>query len=60
MQYEKCKNLLHVQQEVIVNATCGISSAILIGENGKVQYSSIVTFNGAMLKYYCNVNIVQR
>ena len=33
MQYEKCKNLRYVQLEVIVNATCGISSAISIGEN---------------------------
>ena len=40
---------LFVQLEV--NRTCGINSAILIGKNKKMQYSSIVTSNTAILKY---------
>ena len=31
--------------------SCNINSAILIQQNGKVQYSSSVTLNSAILKY---------
>ena len=51
MQYQKCKNQPFAHLEVIVNQICNINSPILIEENEKVQYSSSVTLNSAILKY---------
>ena len=51
MQYQKCKNYPFARLEVIFNQTSNINSAVLIEQNEKVQYSSIVTLNSAILKY---------
>ena len=39
------------QLEVVVNTTCNINSAILIGQDKIVQHSSSLTLNTAMLKH---------
>ena len=60
MQYQKSKIKAFAHLEVIFNQTFNINSVILIEQNEKAQYSSIVTLNSAILKYQCNIKIVQR